>query len=297
VGVFLGAASVVLALLAAKRWGVWRDIPMPSGGPAIALAAVLFLSLGVVDDLLVLSAGMKFAGQAAIAALAVALGIMQPLTGYRIADAAICWFWIVMLVNAFNLTDVCDGLVGGLSVILFACIAWVHPLHTPWAMILAGACVGFLIFNIPPASIFLGDAGSHLLGFLVAALLLSSPTGLRIWPHIPQAVLIAGVPLFELAFLIAIRTRKGLRWWKGSPDHFSLRLQAAGLSRWQTDGIAWGTAAALGVAAASLELLGPVAGSVLLAAAAGGLALCWRALLRWEVKSVGAGVSRAPAPG
>ena len=283
-GVFLGAGSVVLWALMAGRWGIWRGVQAPMAMPCITVAATLYLALGIVDDLRVLSAGMKFVGQASIAALAVGMGIARPLTGNQLADYALCWFWIVTLVNAFNLIDVCDGLVGGLSTIVFVCIAWLFPQQAPLASILAGACMGFMVFNAPPATIFLGDAGSHLLGFLVAALLVLSPVEQHNWPWASQAILIAGVPLFELAFLIVVRTRKGLCFWKGSPDHFALRLQATGLTRWQTDWVAWGAAAAMCAAAMSQGFLSPAVGMAVLAGIAAGLSLCWRLLLRWEVR-------------
>lgn len=179
--------------------------------------ALLFLILGIVDDLRPFRPLHKFLLQCVIAALAVLLGF--PILGF---------LWILTLVNAVNLTDVCDGLVASICVPLFLGLALLNPGLAAIAVAVAGASLGFLVFNKPPATIFLGDAGSHLLGFLAAAL---SPLSLRL---APSALLIAGVFLFELVFLIIVRTRKGLQWWKGSPDHFALRLQAHGWSKART---------------------------------------------------------------
>ena len=91
------------------------------------------------------------------------------------------------------------------------------------------------------------------------------------------------MPLFELCFLVAVRARKGLPWWRGSPDHFSLRLQAAGLSKWQTDALAWSAATLLVVAARAVETHAGPARLALLATVAAAALVAARMLLRWEV--------------
>lgn len=236
VGVALGIATGLAALRV-----LGAEVP----GLAILLPAVLFLALGVADDLLVFKPAPKFGLQALVAALAVALGVRAELTGIAAIDAAASWFWLVTLVNAFNFTDVCDGLLGSLGAVMFVGLAIQNPAVAGPALIAAAACLGFLAFNRPPASIFLGDAGSHLLGFLAGAFTLAAAARAES-PVLTLGAggLIVAVPLFELAFLTAVRIRKGLAWWKGSPDHFSLRLQAAGFSRGRTDLLAVAFAAA-----------------------------------------------------
>ncbi|MFA6047017.1 MAG: MraY family glycosyltransferase [Phycisphaerales bacterium] len=288
VGLGVGAVCGMLAL--------WFTSPADTtalGQPlsAIGLCALLYLALGVFDDLVALKPAKKFVLQGLVALLAVLLGSWAPMTGVGLVDRAISWFWIVTLVNAFNLTDVCDGLVGSLSVAMFAIIALAYPPLAPICALLAASCGGFLLFNKPPATIFMGDAGSHLLGYLAAALTLAgivlSESGVR--SHVIAAPLLVGVPLFELTFLIVVRTRKGLAWWRGSPDHFSLRLQAGGMTRAQTDLIACVAAVALGAAALGMHQTHTL-GQVIIAAGMLALSLiAARLLLRWEVK-------RPPAP-
>jgi UDP-GlcNAc:undecaprenyl-phosphate GlcNAc-1-phosphate transferase len=178
---------------------------------------------------------------------------------------------------------VCDGLVAGLAVIALALVGASGAQGAlPWITI--GACLGFLAFNRPPASIFLGDGGSLLLGFLVAAALI--PTGRlagatpwaatwpaiwpTIWKDVAAALLATGVLLFEAVLLVHSRVRKGIPWWRGSPDHFSLRLQAHGFTRLQTDAIAWGAATGMCAVAFLLPRLPH--------------ALAWRALQHLEVQ-------------
>jgi UDP-GlcNAc:undecaprenyl-phosphate GlcNAc-1-phosphate transferase len=278
IGVACGAAALFFRPATSADWG----FPLA----ALALPAILFLALGVLDDLVAFKPAMKFLLQACVAALAVGLGLWCPITGLGMLDRAIVWFWIVTLVNAFNFTDVCDGLLGSLSAVMFALIAVAYPSTAPLAVTVAAACLGFLAYNKPPATIFLGDAGSHLLGFAAAALTIagakaSAADPLARWI---QPLLLAGVPLFELTFLTVVRVRKGLAWWRGSPDHFSLRLQAGGFTRWQTDAIACTFAAAFALAALALPRVPIAAQALILAAAATAALLAAKALLRWEVK-------------
>ena len=276
VGVAIGIAFglVTLAVLGGSLPGWTLMVP-----------ALLFLAIGVVDDLIALSAAQKFGLQALAAALAVGGGVAAPITGLGPLDAAISWLWLVTLVNAFNLTDVCDGLLASLCVVALAALAVLDPPHAGWAIGVAAACLGFLFLNRPPARIFLGDAGSHLLGYLAAAFSLEAARGAaHPAPVLAAALWILGVPLFELTFLIAVRTRRGIAWWKGSPDHFSLRLQAAGFTRGQTDLIACAVAgawAACGLALPDRGAAGAAALAAGVASSACGAALY---LLRHPVK-------------
>ena len=282
VGVMLGiAAAVGATLVVSPTFEALRHT-----GPlsAWALGAVAFLVLGIADDLRAFSPGPKFALQLVIATVAALLGVRCPFTSFMPVNLTLSVLLILTAVNAFNLTDVCDGLLGSLCVVMFMFIGLLRPEVMPVAAAVAGACAGFLLLNAPPASIFLGDAGSHLLGFLAAALLLSGPEAGGRWPYSAQAALVLGVPLFELSFLIIVRRRKGLAWWRGSPDHFALRLQAAGFSRGQTDLIACSAAFLLGLCAIGLRDSSQAARVAILAGVMLALGICWRALLKWEVR-------------
>jgi UDP-GlcNAc:undecaprenyl-phosphate GlcNAc-1-phosphate transferase len=270
--------------------------PGPGGMSAagFAGAAALFLALGALDDVIELGAAAKFLLQALVAAVAVALGAFAPVTGLAPVDRAIALLWILTLVNAFNFTDVCDGLLATLSLVALAVLAAGQPAAASLALAGAGACAGFLLFNAPPATIFMGDAGSHLLGFLLAALTLGVARG----SDAPAAaalggLLLVGVPLFELVFLTAVRIRKGIPWWKGSPDHFALRLQAAGLTRLQTDAVAAAAGLACGAGATAMWRFGMAAAPLVMVIAALGALASAVLLLRWEVGAA----PRRPAPG
>jgi UDP-GlcNAc:undecaprenyl-phosphate/decaprenyl-phosphate GlcNAc-1-phosphate transferase len=233
-GIAAGVAGALL-LAAARQgagWEALHRIDLITGG-------ILFLTLGLVDDVHPFRPLPKFGLQLAAAMIVVYLRTGPPTGWADLIDMGLSVGWIVTLVNAVNLTDVCDGLAAGLACIQFIALAILVPSDAVWALAIAGSCIGFLVFNAPAASIFLGDAGSHLLGFWLAGLTLdllgSGPDVIRAI----QAALIGGVPLFELIFVSTMRMRKGIPWWRGSPDHFSIRLQAAGYSRWATDALAW----------------------------------------------------------
>jgi UDP-GlcNAc:undecaprenyl-phosphate GlcNAc-1-phosphate transferase len=250
----LGIAAGTLGALAASAPGElassWRLL-----GPAL-----LFLLVGVIDDARPLSAAGKLLSQAAIALLAVVLGAGFALTGNAWIDGMLSLGWIVVVVNAFNVLDVCDGLLAGASALSFGAIALAFPEVRALALAIAGACVGFLAFNRPRATIFLGDGGSHFLGFLAAAIAFA-PGAQRVDARdIATAGLLLALPLFETGLLVYARNARGLPWWRGSRDHFSLRLQARGWSRWRTVLLAWGVAGALAAAGVAVHALPQAAG-------------------------------------
>lgn len=241
----LGGIAVAFGCLAgAAVVGLGDVIPLE-----LAVGGLLFLVIGIVDDLFKLSVRWKLVPQCVAAGIVVALGVRLELTDQPLLAAAGAFLWILILVNAVNLTDICDGLVSGLAAIAFLTLAAIDPSHAGAAIIAAGACAGFLVLNAPKASIFLGDTGSHFIGFLLAALSLQTVAGRDALAEFSAVVLVLGVFLFELVFLVWTRYRRGLSWWLGSDDHAALRLQAAGLSVWMTDVVIWVGGAMLGMAA------------------------------------------------
>jgi len=241
------------------------------------------LALGLIDDLSPLQPKHKLLAQTVVASVAVALGLGAWITGHFVLDDAIVCVLVVSWVNAVNLTDVCDGLVAAVVATSMLGLAAIGGFTSPLPLIVAAACVGFLVFNKPAASIYLGDAGSHLLGFLLAAVTIEVIG--RTKGALPDlgAVLCSAVFIFELVFLVLVRRAKGLPWWRGSPDHFSLRMQAGPFTRTETVGVAC-------LAAGSCASLGWLLGQASALTGAGLLALLsiavvWVSykLLQWPV--------------
>jgi UDP-GlcNAc:undecaprenyl-phosphate/decaprenyl-phosphate GlcNAc-1-phosphate transferase len=242
IGIF-GGVAVTIAI---GRMGGLLAPSYPGEILSFWLPSLAFLLLGLFDDLRPLKPLPKFGLQAAAAGLAVYGGNIWLFTDSAWLDYGISFLVLIFAVNAFNFTDVCDGLLSGLAIITLVCAAFLFPEKQHLALVMAAACLGFLCWNRPPATIFLGDAGSHLLAFWCVYLLIRPWSG---WEGGVQNILILGVPIFEAVFITCVRLDKGLAWWKGSPDHFSLRLQSMGLSKYQTNLSAWCVALALATAA------------------------------------------------
>ncbi len=275
-----GASSLAWVLLPAFG----RAEPCLSGASHVVAPAAAFLTLGAYDDLRPLTPARKLLAQTVLATLAACLGTVVRVTGLCTVDLPLSVVTIVALVNAFNFTDVCDGLLAGVAAVSLLGVSNLLVPGPPLApLLLSGALLGFLPYNSPPASIFLGDAGSHLLGFAAAAGLAAVSRATPPWPGVPGALLVLGVPLFEAVFITSIRIARGKPWWRGSPDHFALRLQAAGLSRASTDRVAYVAAAGFAFAGLVFAHGGPGQQAIAAGSAVVVATLAWRALLRWEV--------------
>lgn len=222
---------------------------------AIVLGALGMLLLGGWDDRRELKPAVKFAGQVAIALLVAASGVRVtlfiPSVGFSYAVTAL---WILTVTNAVNFNDNMNGLCGGLGVIGTGWMA-VHGaadgqyLVALLSLLAAGALLGFLPYNFPRASVFLGDAGSHLVGYLLAVLAIlphfysARQTNPSPWAVLSPLFLLA-VPLADLVSVVWIRLREGRPFWIGDTHHFSHRLVRAGFSRVQAVTLLW-TAALL----------------------------------------------------
>ena len=198
--------------------------------------------LGLLDDKFALKASQKFAGQFIIALVAVfpadfhfTLFIEAPLISNLLSV-----FWFLLVMNSVNFFDNMDGLAVGTSVIAFVFFALTSAwqgqyLVAALSALSAGSAAGFWVYNSNPASIFLGDSGSHLLGFLLATLAVSVTYYTPETGGTPLAVLmplfILAAPLFDTAAVVAIRTRNRKPFWIGDHNHISHRFEKMGMSR------------------------------------------------------------------
>jgi UDP-GlcNAc:undecaprenyl-phosphate GlcNAc-1-phosphate transferase len=224
----------------------------------IFLGAFGILLVGVLDDKHELRASTKFAGQFIVAALVAASGARITLfVPSLIFSYAITILWILTVINAFNFMDNMNGLCAGLGVIgalHFAIIAAVSDqyLVALIAFLTFGALLGFLPYNFPRARAFLGDAGSHLVGYLLAVL--------AILPHfytvrhprrwaVVIPLLVLAVPLLDMVWVVVLRWRIGQPFYQGDTNHISHRLVRRGLTRWQAVVAIWVAAEALALLA------------------------------------------------
>ena len=228
---------------------------------AIAFGAVGMTVIGLLDDKHELRPAHKFAGQLAIALIVAAAGVRITLFIPNLAFSyTITILWLLTVINAFNFMDNMNGLCSGLGIIgagLFALIAAFHGqyLVTLIALLTCGALVGFLPHNFPKARAFLGDSGSHLVGYLLAVLAILPHFINRDQPNrlaIISPLLVLAVPLGDLAWVVLLRWRKGQPFYIGDTNHLSHRLVRAGLSKTTAVMLIWLIALLIGTAALML---------------------------------------------
>ena len=231
-----GGGLAVVPVLAATWLVAAALLPVGRGMP---LAAALALGLALLswrDDIKSLPIGVRLAGQ--IAAVAVMLwlappaallfgGLLPPLAD-RLA-AGLLWLWFI---NAFNFMDGTDGIAGvetasiGVGVALVAGVAGLYVLFPLAGLTLAGAAIGFLVWNWQPARLFLGDVGSVPLGFLLGWLLLS----LAGHGEPVAALILPAYFLADAGITLGRRIVRGERFWRAHRQHFYQRAVARGMS-------------------------------------------------------------------
>lgn len=215
----------------------------------VVIGAIGMFFLGSLDDRQELSAKWKFAGQFFIAAMVSMAGVRVTLfVPSLFFSHGITILWILTVTNAFNFTDNMNGLCGGLAILgagWFGVLAAVHGqyLVASLAALFSGAVAGFIPYNFPNASVFLGDAGSHLVGYWLAVLAVLPHFYSYKHPGNPWAVLspllVLAVPLLDLAGVVWYRTLRGKPFWIGDTNHFSHRLVRSGLSKTRAVQVLW----------------------------------------------------------
>jgi UDP-GlcNAc:undecaprenyl-phosphate GlcNAc-1-phosphate transferase len=225
----------------------------------IAFGAIAITLLGWLDDKRELKPLPKFIGQLFVAvAVAMACKRITLFVHSDVFSYAITILWILTVINAFNFMDNMNGLCAGLGAIgalLFGVIAAANGeyLVATVGFLMCGALIGFLPWNFPNARAFLGDAGSHLVGYLLAVMAILPHFYNKQNPH-PLAVLspllVLAIPLIDLAQVVISRTLNRRPFWIGDTNHLSHRLVRAGLSRTRAVLLLWMIAVMVGILAA-----------------------------------------------
>ena len=208
----------------------------------LILGGTLMFLLGLIDDIKKLAPGIKFASQFIITILAVSMGIRLDLfIGQHWLSGLITVFWIIGITNAFNFMDNMDGLSSGVAAIATFIFLWYSVLtgHIYMAVILAvflGSILGFIPYNFPPSSIFMGDAGALFIGFELGALTVLNSyyySGVPTYLPVLLPLFVLSVPVFDMITVVAIRLKNHKPIYIGDKNHFSHRLLALGLSQRQ----------------------------------------------------------------
>ena len=211
----------------------------------ILLAIFVLFALGFWDDKRHLSPFFKLAVQFAVAMTAAAFAEVRIefFIENKMITSVLSALWIVLIINAFNFLDNMDGLAAGIAAIatciLFTAAAISGQVFVGGlAVVFIGTLLGFLVFNFPPAKIFMGDAGSLVVGFFVALLTLrttyyhEAQSGQ--WYPVLLPVIVMAVPLYDFISVTLLRISKGKSPFIGDTQHFSHRLKKHGLTDTQT---------------------------------------------------------------
>jgi UDP-GlcNAc:undecaprenyl-phosphate GlcNAc-1-phosphate transferase len=291
---YLGGVAMVLAFSAAMFVGVvvrrssqfdGREVRLTIGNLltqgdglvreliVVLGLALIFSTMGLIDDLRGLSPWLRFAVGLGIAVTLVAYGIRLQSPLPIAADAVISVVWILGITNAFNLLDNIDGLAAGTASVAattFFLIALFNDqdYSALLAIGLAGAMLGFLRSNFHPATIYMGDAGSLFIGFLMAYLGLKMRTTVTEIPQLFAPLMVLGVAVLDTTMVVVSRLRRGVSPFTGGQDHLSHRLRRLGLSVRRSVSTLLLASVALGGLAVALSDAPATVGYWLLAAAA-----------------------------
>ena len=213
------------------------------GHAVVVLSSLAMFGLGFWDDLKPLGARYKLLGQLAIASAVYfcGLGIQSfkiPFTGnvigLNVAGYFFTVFWLVGMTNLINLIDGVDGLAGGICLMLMTLLAYVGHNCGSYELLvagMAGALLGFLWFNFPPAKIYLGDGGAYFLGFQVGLFSLINYQKGPIIAALAAPLFVLALPIVDTSLAILRRGLRGLPLFRPDRNHLHHHLMASGMSR------------------------------------------------------------------
>lgn len=211
----------------------------------LILCNLLIFTTGFVDDLKPLGAKFKFISQIGIALLAYSLGLRIELLSSPLSDLSInlggyslfaTLLWLVALPNIINLIDGMDGLASGVGMFLCLTLGVMGIVGGQMevavvSLAMAGALLGFLLFNFPPARIFLGDGGAYLIGFFIGSVSLTGSNKGSIAAALLVVLVALGLPILDTLFAIIRRAVRGLPLFRADAEHIHHRLIVLGFSK------------------------------------------------------------------
>lgn len=228
-----GMVLLVTILVAGTLTGALWQQPLRS----VVLGSLIIFSIGLWDDIRGVGAITKVAGQFLAALVLLQGGVAIQMLHTPLADTALTLFWVIGITNAYNLVDSMDGEALGLAglaaaFLMLATASTGQEGPAVLSAVLVGACGGLLYHNIAPARLFLGDSGSELLGFWLAAL------GIVFTParSVPQLsswfvpILVMIVPILDTTLVTLSRLRSRVPFYQGNRDHTYHRLTAMGIA-------------------------------------------------------------------
>ncbi|WP_395719196.1 MraY family glycosyltransferase [Prosthecobacter sp.] len=231
-----GLACLVAGYIGGLGWSRWLPV---------AICNALIFSVGFADDLKALGAKVKLIGQIGTAMILYSLGVSIDMLSNPFGEGSIAlgWWgvpltlmWLISIPNIVNLIDGMDGLAGGFGLFLCLTLAFLghlgqQPDVVVVSLAMAGALAGFLIFNLPPAKIFLGDGGAYLIGFFIASVSLFTANKGSVIGALLVVVIALGVPILDTLFAIIRRGMRGVSIFNADAEHIHHRLILLGYSK------------------------------------------------------------------
>jgi len=276
-GVAIYGAAILALVFFGDRFYVSQVV-------GIFLGATLVSFLGLWDDRRPLPAWVKLAGQIVAGLILILSGVQITVFRHPIVNGAATVLWVVFITNALNLLDNMDGLAGGVAAIaavFFLLLAAMSGQYLVGALAAAllGACIGFLVYNLNPATIFMGDGGALFIGFLLAAvgIKLRFPDNVDFVTWMVP-VLVLALPILDTALVFISRLRRGKNpLTTPGKDHISHRISRRTGSRREAVLICYLIAGAAGVAAVFVTQATLIEGyAVGVLALAAGIFALWR---------------------
>ncbi|MFO1485869.1 MAG: MraY family glycosyltransferase [Verrucomicrobiaceae bacterium] len=274
----VGLASLAAGYIGGLGWSRWLPV---------AICNALIFSVGFVDDLRPLGAKVKLVGQVGTALILYALGVSIDVLSNPFGEGTLVlgWWslpltlaWLVSIPNIVNLIDGMDGLAGGFGLFLCLTLAFIgyygyQPDVVVVSLAMAGALAGFLIFNLPPAKIFLGDGGAYLIGFFIASVSLFTSNKGAVIGALLVIIIALGVPILDTLFAIIRRGIRGVPIFNADAEHIHHRLILLGYSKGRALAVMYSICLVLSVVGLSIlmnkGIALPVAGAVLFLLALG----------------------------
>lgn len=238
---YLGGVAIVIGVFVATYFTVFfedKDLALAS---TVLIPAVVMAVMGLVDDLRGLPPWPRLIAQSVVGVIVAAILISTDTIGTPsqvfIIDAIVTIFWIVGVCNSINFFDNLDGGAAGTVVVISFftfLIAYDRGqlMVSALSIVTAGATAGFLIWNRPPAKIYMGDAGALFLGIIVAVLTIRLKPDIQPnWKSLSIPLFLMAIPLLDTSVAVTSRLARGISPFTGGRDHLSHRLMRKGLHR------------------------------------------------------------------
>lgn len=228
---YLGGAAIYLGFLMA----LGLVFPFDNQFFQFLVGISLLFYVGLIDDLITLSPGQKLMGQLIAVLCFLKAGFyLKAHIFSNLWNIPISALWILLLINAFNLIDIMDGLASTVALwssLGFLIVALSAEQYTAALLLIAfiGALLAFIFFNKPPAQIYLGDAGSLFIGGFLGIIPFLFNWGTLNRHGFLVPIILLAIPLLEVFGLIVIRSYKKIPFYRASPDHFAQYLKKTGV--------------------------------------------------------------------